>query len=108
MIVQVEHPEPGVRNAVCTSGHRTYYFRLDNGCWESQSARRIRMASYRICDECGEEFIEAADKNRTERTLCSACKKNHLLVSWRISYAKRISEAADDHRGVKGELESVL
>lgn len=107
-VIRIEHPEPGVRNALCAGGHRSYFFRLDNGCWESQEERCVRMASYRICDDCGQEFTEAADRNRMQLTLCAACKRTHLQVSNRMSYFRKMSEGDHDHRGIKGELEPVL
>lgn len=63
---------------LCASGHRQYFFKRDNGKWETQEARQKRLNKYRICGSCNREYMTSDHKAShvqlaTELGLCPGC-----------------------------------
>lgn len=64
--------EPGVRSAVCTSGHRIYFYLRDDGAWETAKQKMDRMRKKFFCRHCGEKVITYTDPQHDLRT-CDGC-----------------------------------
>ena len=95
--IEIDRFDLSVASLVCPCGQRENYYRLDNGKWESESARQKRLNKYHLCDNCGAEFIEADHAEyrawAMKEVLCPKCmtaatrryreetrKRNHLAT----------------------------
>ena len=61
---------------VCPLGHRRYFYKLDNGKWESQEARRRRLIKCRVCERCEKEYMLADHRTSYQdirNFLCPDC-----------------------------------
>lgn len=83
----------------CPIDGSRYYFR-HNGKWESAEARRERMKDIFLCEDCGEEFHDAAKSKYTIRKkYCTTCLNKHKRENVDRYTVKAVSTGSASRRG---------
>lgn len=76
--------EPGVRSAVCTSGHRIYLYLRDDGEWETAEQKMARMRVEVICQDCKRPHVRYETYFENKQVRCDEClAENARAVSGR-------------------------
>lgn len=73
---------PGVLSVVCICGHRTTYYKRDNGEWESEIQRRERMKVTVVCSDCHKEF-DIPCPSAVDRKVCPTCSNKQNIITIR-------------------------
>lgn len=72
----------------CASGHRRYFYRREDGAWESQEERKRRLSLYRVCEQCGAEYLLSYLRNPywSQRFpgICPACITPLIKAAYRL------------------------